>query len=191
MGENYHFKNEDIYPDLRFRKMSKNKKIFSSTKILLFILSLIFISLILIFKKKNTIKNENTNDNINEKIIYDTKVCICTPIKKENRYIKDYIEHYKKYGVDKIFIYDNNDVDGERVEEVIEEYIKKGFVEIFDYRGKITPLLNIMNDCYKRNYQIYDWLIFFEVDEHIYLSNYTNVNYIYKEMCLKIVKKSI
>ena len=32
-----------------------------------------------------------------------------------------------------------------------------------------------MNDCYKRNYQIYDWLIFFEVDEHIHLSNYTNV----------------
>ena len=32
-----------------------------------------------------------------------------------------------------------------------------------------------MNDCYQRNYQIYDWLIFFEVDEHIHLSNYTNV----------------
>ena len=32
-----------------------------------------------------------------------------------------------------------------------------------------------MNDCYRRNYKIYDWLIFFEVDEFIHLSNYTNV----------------
>ena len=32
-----------------------------------------------------------------------------------------------------------------------------------------------MNDCYQRSYQIYDWLIFFEVDEHIHLSNYTNI----------------
>ena len=32
-----------------------------------------------------------------------------------------------------------------------------------------------MNDCYQKNYQIYDWLIFFEVDEHIHLSNYTNI----------------
>jgi len=58
---------------------------------------------------------------------------------------------------------------------VIGKYIKNGLVEIFDYRGKIRPFFNIMNDCYQRNYQIYDWLIFFEVDEHIHLSNYTNI----------------
>ena len=32
-----------------------------------------------------------------------------------------------------------------------------------------------MNDCYQKNYQIFDWIIFFEVDEHIHLSNYTNI----------------
>lgn len=112
---------------------------------------------------------------INFRIIKNTKICVCTPVKKENRYIKEYVEHYKKYGVDKIFLYDNNNVDGERLENVIGKYIKKGFVEIFDYRGKINPIYNIMNDCYQRNYQNYDWLIFFEVDEHIHLSNYTNL----------------
>ena len=109
------------------------------------------------------------------RIINNTKVCICTPVKDENRYIKEYVEHYEKYGVDKIFLYDNNNVDGERLENVIGEYIKKGLVEIFDYRGTKTPIFQIMNDCYQRNYKAYDWLIFFEVDEYIHLSNYTNV----------------
>ena len=30
------------------------------------------------------------------------KVCICVIGKEENRYIKEYVEHYKKLGVDKI-----------------------------------------------------------------------------------------
>lgn len=142
-------------------KEKNNNKL--KIKIILILISLIFISKII---DKEIIKF---------KIIKNTKVCICTPVKNENRYIKEYVEHYKNYGVDKIFIYDNNNVDGERIENVIGEYIKKGLVEIFDYRGKVTALYNIMNDCYKRNYQIYDWLIFFEVDEHIHLSNYTNI----------------
>lgn len=127
----------------------------------------ILISLLFISKKI-------VKEIIKFRIIKNTKICICTPAKNENRYIKEYVEHYKKYGVDKIFIYDNNKVGGERLENVIEEYIKKGLVEVFNYRGIVNPLYNIMNDCYKRNYHLYDWLIFFEVDEHIHLSNYTN-----------------
>ena len=46
-------------------------------------------------------------------------------MKNENRYIKEFVEHYKKYGVDKIFLYDNNNVDGERLENIIGEYIKR------------------------------------------------------------------
>ena len=32
-----------------------------------------------------------------------------------------------------------------------------------------------MNDCYKKNSKFYDWLIFYEFDEFIYLSNYTSI----------------
>ena len=39
-------------------------------------------------------------------------------------------------GVDKIYLYDNNNIYGERFEEVINEYIEKGFFEIIDFRGK-------------------------------------------------------
>ena len=131
---------------------------------------LFFISLLFFLK---IIKNEI----IKFQIIKNTLICICTPVKNENRYIKEFVEHYKKYGIDKIFLYDNNNVDGERLDNVIGEYIKKGFVEVLNYRGKIAPHLKVMNDCYLRYYQIYDWLIFFDVDEFIHLSNYTNVKF--------------
>ena len=47
------------------------------------------------------------------------KVCLCTLGKEENRYIREYIEHYKNYGVEKIFLYDNNDINGEHFESII------------------------------------------------------------------------
>ena len=103
------------------------------------------------------------------------RVCICTLGKKENRYIREFVEHYKKYGIDKIYLYDNNNIDGERFEEVINEYIEEGFVEIIDFRGKIRPMYRIMNHCYRKNYKNYNWLIFFEIDEYIYLKDFNNI----------------
>ena len=58
---------------------------------------------------------------INNKNIKNIKVCLCTIGKKENLYIRQYVEHYKKYGVDKIFIYDNNDKNDEIFEEILND----------------------------------------------------------------------
>ena len=113
---------------------------------------------------------------VNEKkIIERTKVCVCTLAKLENRYIREFIQHYEKYGVDKIFLYDNNDINGEKFEEVINDYIQNGFVEIKNWRGQYQALFKILNDCYSNNYHDYDWLLFFEIDEYIYLYNYNNI----------------
>ena len=103
------------------------------------------------------------------------KICVCTVGKIENRYIEEFVEHYFKYGIDTIFLYDNNDINGEKFEEVINNYIIKGFVKLINYRGKIRALMEMMNDCYIRNYRYYDWLIFFEIDEYIYLKNVKNI----------------
>ena len=107
------------------------------------------------------------------------KVCLCTIGKKENKYASEYVEYYKNYGVDKIFIYDNNDINGELFENVLSDYISKGFVEIINYRGLLHPQLKMLNDCYNKNYQKYDWFIMFDMDEYINLKNYTNIkNYL-------------
>ena len=74
-------------------------------------------------------------------------------------------------GVDKIFIYDNNEKNGEKFDDVLSEYIKEGFIEIFNYRGKIAPQLTVFEQCYNKYKKEYDWLIFFDIDEFIHLSN--------------------
>jgi len=115
---------------------------------------------------------------IKKKIIKEIKVCVCTLAKLENKYIREFVQHYEKYGVDKIFLYDNNDIDGEKFDEVLFDYIEKGFVQIMNWRGKYKTMLAIMNDCYQTNYVYYDWLIFYEIDEFIHLYKYNNIIFV-------------
>ena len=104
-----------------------------------------------------------------------TRVCICTLGKNENRYIREFVEYYKKFGVDKIFLYDNNDPDKENFEEVIKDYIDNEFVQIFNWRGIQKPHFKIINDCYLKFSKYYDWFIFYDFDEYIHLYNYHNI----------------
>ena len=110
-------------------------------------------------------------------ILSNLKVCVCTLGKGENRYIKEFVEHYKNYGVDKIYLCDNNDIDGEKFEDVIGKYIDNHFVELIDWRGVkgTSTYYRIMDSCYQENHNQYDWLIFYELDEFLYLKNYKNI----------------
>ena len=103
------------------------------------------------------------------------RVCLCTLGKNENRYINEFVEHYKKYNIDKIFIYDNNDINGEKFEEKLLTDIEKGFVEINNWRGLEKVQFKIMNDCYNKNYNKFDWFIFYDIDEFIYLKYFNNI----------------
>ena len=105
-----------------------------------------------------------------------TKVCICTLGKKENKYVKEYVDHYKALGVDKIFLYDNNDINDEKFEDVLSDYVKDDFIKIFNYRGKVAPQLKIFEKCYNSNKNKYDWFIFFDIDEFIHLNNYNKIS---------------
>ena len=103
------------------------------------------------------------------------KICMCTIGKEENLYVREFISHYKNYGVDKIFIYDNNEIMGEHFESVIMDFINDGFVEIINFRGKIGPQLKAYQDCLNKNYNKYNWLIFYDMDEFIYLKDFINI----------------
>ena len=59
-----------------------------------------------------------------------TKVCVCVIAKKENLYIEYFIEYYKQLGYDHIYLYDNNDKRGEKVEYLIKKYIDENFVTL-------------------------------------------------------------
>ena len=103
------------------------------------------------------------------------KVCLCTIGKLENLYVREFVSHYKSYGVDKIFIYDNNNINDERFETVINDYIRIGFVMIIDYRGKEKQQLKAYQDCLNKNYKEFSWIIFYDMDEFIHLKNFNNI----------------
>jgi len=109
------------------------------------------------------------------------KVCLCTIGKFENNYIREYIEHYKKYGVDKIFLYDNNDKNGEKFDYLISDYLKNGFVQIINFRGVKLAQNLAYDNCYQSNLKIYDWFIFYDIDEFINLNNMNIKQYLKKK----------
>ena len=89
-------------------------------------------------------------------------------------YITDFLYFYKRLGFNHIFLYDNNDINGERFEKVIPEKLLKTFVTIINYRGfrgdSYGPQMSSYYDCYDKNNLNYDWLAFFDVDEYLNLS---------------------
>ena len=103
------------------------------------------------------------------------KICICTIGKKENLYVREYVNYYKNLGVDKIFIYDNNDKNDENFDLILKDFIDTGFVEIINIRGVLAPQVKAFEDCRKKNYKKYDWMMFFDIDEYIFLRNYSKV----------------
>jgi hypothetical protein len=110
---------------------------------------------------------------------FNTKVGLCVIGKKENKYAKEFVDYYKSIGFNHIFIYDNNDKDDERFEEVLSEDISKNFVSIINfrsYRGKNEhPQFEAFIDCYEKNSKNYDWLAFYDFDEFLYLKNHKTI----------------
>ena len=54
--------------------------------------------------------------------------------------------------------------------------LNNGFVELIDYRNILSDSqISSYNDCYKKNSKNYDWLIFYDIDEYIYLKDFKNI----------------
>ena len=104
------------------------------------------------------------------------KIALCIMAKKEYRYIIEFIEYYKKLGIKKIFLYDNNDIKGEIYDDILKEFINNGFVKIYNFRGLFKPQELAYKQCYENNKYIYDWIAFFDVDEYLYFNNCSNIN---------------
>ena len=101
----------------------------------------------------------------------ECKVAVCCIAKNENKYIKEWADHYKKLGFDKIIIYDNNDENGEILEDVLSEETNSKFVEIINYRGMfVKAQQHAYSDCYKKYGDKYDWIAFFDCDEFLELT---------------------
>lgn len=94
-------------------------------------------------------------------------VMIC---KNESRYLREFIAYHLNIGFDRIVIADNNDVDGERYEELLKDYIDNNKVVLIDLRGKQGMQKKFYNNL--KYYGIeYEWAAFIDTDEFITFSD--------------------
>ena len=94
------------------------------------------------------------------------KVAICAIGRMENRYAKEFVEHYKHLGVSKMFIYDNwMTGDKEKLNDVLKGY--GDLVEVIDYHDREMAQMNAFNDCYRQHSHEYGWIGFLDFDEFL------------------------
>ena len=107
------------------------------------------------------------------------KVLLCCILKMENHYLEEWVRHYINLGIDKIVIYDNNDIDGQYAENIEDiKYVKEqkdnGIIDIYKIPNETSVQIKYYNECYKK-YSEYDWLVFLDIDEYLILEKHVNI----------------
>ena len=97
------------------------------------------------------------------------KVYLCALAKNEHLYINEWVNHYLKLGVDKIFIFDNDNKDAPYIGDYIDkECLPK--IRIINARGVHRP--KMQHDFYTNFYNIqkdnFDWCLFCDIDEFLF-----------------------
>lgn len=96
------------------------------------------------------------------------KVYVCALAKNEHLYINEWVAHYVKLGFDKIYIYDNDDLDVKPSYKFIDKAYNNKVV-IVDIRGKHYD--NIQGKMYSEFYNFhkndFDWCLFCDIDEFL------------------------
>ena len=104
------------------------------------------------------------------------KTAVCCIVKNENDYIREFVEWHKSIGFDNIIFYDNNFSDGEHIEDVIGDYIENGYVIVENVKDKQIMQIPSYNDCVEKYGMSYDWIAFFDCDEHLHLERDGNIS---------------
>lgn len=100
------------------------------------------------------------------------RIVLCAMAKNEHKYINDFVNYYTKLGFDKIYLYDNDDLDKPHIEDFIE---KKDKVEVINIRG--IKKEKLQHEVYTNFYNThkFDWCLFCDIDE--FLVGVKNVHY--------------
>lgn len=96
---------------------------------------------------------------------------LCCIGRNENKYVRYFIEYYKKLGVTNICLFDNNRDNEEDFNDSIGDYINDGYVILKDYRNRTVCQNDAYNECYELYGDKYDWIMFFDLDEFLSLND--------------------
>ena len=95
------------------------------------------------------------------------KTAVCCIVKCENPYLQEWVDYHFDLGFTHIFIYDNNNMDGERILPSVADDER---VTVIDCRGKLAYQNTAYTDFYKRFGKEYDWIAYIDLDEFITFS---------------------
>lgn len=126
----------------------------------------------------NIIKKIFNSHKIKSNFTNNIKVALCTMGKKENLYIKEFIDYYIKLGIDHIFIYDDNDPNTEKMSDMINDSYKNTVTIYENIKNTIKNQSIAFTTCYNNNINKFDWFIMFDMDEYLYIINDTLKNYL-------------
>ena len=176
-----------LYLNMKYFNKKKSKLIFLSKIEEKLKLSIEFIKtysiLFDIAKQGLTKKPNNSFRKIESNYLTHKKgVGICSIGKKENLYAKEFVEYYLKLGIKKIIIYDNNEINGEKFEDVLKGYVSSEKVEIIDIRGFESAQFPSYIDCYKKYRNKFDFLLFLDFDDFVKIESNINIEkYLYNK----------
>ena len=176
---------------LKQKKLKKRKPNFNYKLILLILLIIVIVIFYIFYPDFFNFKRLADFNilNFSSMSSKNITICLCVIAKRENLYAKEYVNHYKKLGYQHIYIYDNNDVDGEKFEDVIQDEINSGFVTIINIRGLEKGQCYAYKDCYEKYNRLYNWMSFFDFDEFLAIKENNIQNFLtssrYKE-CVTI-----
>ena len=129
-----------------------------------------------LFKLEDSIDYQKMKETGKDKYIYN--VCTITKVKKENLYVRDFVEYYIKFGVDKFYFGDDNPENIENLSDVLDDYIKKGIADIeYVYKRNLTH-----EEFFEYSFRSLKfrckWFMFIDVDEYLELKDITLNDYL-------------
>lgn len=104
------------------------------------------------------------------------KVALAASAKLENQYIKEWVDHHRKFGFDNIILYDNNDEDTEKLIDVLSREVNEKYVIIDEtyYNNKFSQI-QAYNKLLEDYVDLYDYICVWDIDEFLYLKDFISI----------------
>ena len=123
------------------------------------------------------------------------KTFICTQIKNEQRYLKEWIDYHLNIGIDEIYLFE--DYGSKDHSEIVRDYQNVHLATLRDYdikdyhntTNQQKLISTFLKECKKNN--LCDWLAFIDVDEFITFDKGYDLNKIEDEKIDKLIQDKI
>lgn len=119
-------------------------------------------------------------------------VALVTCIKNENMYLKEFLDYYTNLGVDAIYLIDNNENGGENVYDFVSQNYWSNntgnhifIISDFKNNNENGRQLKMYNDAYFLLYEKHDVLMFFDIDEYLWLKKDKDIHDYLSRDCFK------